>query len=403
MGVVYNPDRNTLIPISTVSGEITYLTAGLIYEKMQSCLIIGTEVTYLKHYPDQDLYIADNSYMQIGYTCIFSNRAQRDPFSYFHRWNPNTQEFVIRGGVSLNLSNATKNGIMYFYFPSNNAYTILSYDYNRLFFNNVEEVKATIRVNYYLPDYDYTYAKITYKQDSEPASETDGTSVNILKDQSSVNIEGLEEEKTYYFKIFTDKSESEAFPYTIPVDPVPPEYREYIKCINGSENYQNRHCYITYIKEWQFYPDSYDPQRTYYHGSILGKTIYSNPTNSGFTNVQSSSDKTAVAVGNSIISVRITSDNDVYRISTDNMTLDNSIFEYIYNSPRTCAFGVLTINTQQLSLSVYNGLNYNTASWLESGLAQTFNSLTSAFDFINASFRNVDIYVDGVLWSKATN
>lgn len=75
--------------------------------------------------------------------------------------------------------------------------------------------KATVRVNYYLPDYDYTYAKITYKQDSEPASETDGESVEILKDETSVNIEGLEEEKTYYFKIFTDKSESEAFPYTV--------------------------------------------------------------------------------------------------------------------------------------------------------------------------------------------
>ena len=74
---------------------------------------------------------------------------------------------------------------------------------------------ATIKVNYYLPDYDYTYAKITYKQDSEPDSETDGESVEILKDETSVNIEGLEEEKTYYFKIFTDKSESEAFPYTV--------------------------------------------------------------------------------------------------------------------------------------------------------------------------------------------
>lgn len=235
MGVVYNPDRNTLIPISTVSGEITYLTADLIYEKMQSCLIIGTEVTYLKHYPDQDLYIADYSYIQGGTNgAIFSNRAQRDAFSYFHRWNPNTQEFVIRTGVSLNLSNITKNGIMYFYFPNTNAYTILSYDYNRLFFNNVEEVKATIKVNYYLPDYDYTYAKITYKQDSEPASETDGKSVEILKDETSVNIEGLEEEKTYYFKIFTDKSESEAFPYTVEKLPYPPEYAEYLDAINGS-------------------------------------------------------------------------------------------------------------------------------------------------------------------------
>lgn len=217
MGVVYNPDRNTLIPISTVSGEITYLTAGLIYEKMQTCLIIGTEVTYLKHYPDQDIYLADYSYIQGGWNgAIFSNRAQRDPYSYFHRWNPNTQEFVIRAGVSLNLSNVTKNGIMYFYFPNDNAYTILAYDYNRLFFNNVEEIKATVRVNYYLPDYDYTYAKITYKKDDKPASETDGTSVNILKDQSSVDIPGLEIGGNYWFTVFTDKSESEAFPFLVP-------------------------------------------------------------------------------------------------------------------------------------------------------------------------------------------
>ena len=83
--------------------------------------------------------------------------------------------------------------------------------------------KATVRVNYYLPDYDYTYAKITYKKDDKPASETDGTSVEILKDESSVDISGLSIGANYWFTIFTDKSESEAFPFSIGGTPPSPE------------------------------------------------------------------------------------------------------------------------------------------------------------------------------------
>ena len=74
---------------------------------------------------------------------------------------------------------------------------------------------ATVNVNYYIPEGTYQYAKITYKQNTSPIDQNDGDSVDIDPTLSSVNIKGLEEEKTYWFIIFTDKSESEAFQYTV--------------------------------------------------------------------------------------------------------------------------------------------------------------------------------------------
>ena len=120
-------------------------------------------------------------------------------------------------------------------------------------------VGATVKVNYYLPDYEYTYAKITYKQDSEPASETDGESVEILKDETSVNIEGLEEEKTYYFKIFTDKSESEAFPFLVPelID-----YGNMIFNDNSEITIVNNNSSVTAITTPKFLVDTYKEKST---------------------------------------------------------------------------------------------------------------------------------------------
>lgn len=386
MGVVYNPDRNTLIPISTVSGEITYLTADLIYEKMQTCLIIGTEVTYLKHYPDQDIYLADKSYTGVNYNCIFSNRAQRDPYSYFHRWNPNTQEFVIRAGVSLNLSNVTKNGIMYFYFPNDNAYTILAYDYNRLFFNNVEEIKATVRVNYYLPDYDYTYAKITYKQDSEPASETDGTSVNILKDETSVNIEGLEEEKTYYFKIFTDKSESEAFQYTVEVDPVPPEYKQYIDYINGSGfNFKN-------------YPIIY--------GDRIAQPIVPTIIENMSWVVGKNYARWDKIYPSTPITVKLTGDTTHITItyegySNSEYTKCNDYYRIMYNDKSYDSQNPEDVLIADNVYTAYYGMNYYSVGNFTTEFAiNNADNIQQALIFFTTRFKNIIIYVNNELWSN---
>ena len=90
-------------------------------------------------------------------------------------------------------------------------------NYNQLFLNG-EEYKpgnATIRVNYYLPDDNYEYARITYKKNDKPESVNDGTIVPISPNDSYIDIPKFVEGQSYWFKIFTNKSESEAFPYTV--------------------------------------------------------------------------------------------------------------------------------------------------------------------------------------------
>lgn len=75
--------------------------------------------------------------------------------------------------------------------------------------------EATCKVTYFLPNDDYQYTKLTYKKDVQPESVNDGIIVNLDPTQDSVNVEGLIENASYWFKIFTNKSESEAFGYTV--------------------------------------------------------------------------------------------------------------------------------------------------------------------------------------------
>lgn len=74
---------------------------------------------------------------------------------------------------------------------------------------------ATVKVSYYLPDDTYTYTKLTYNSEHKPEDKDDGTSIDILPSNTSVNVEGLEEDTLYYFTIFTNKSESEPFPFSV--------------------------------------------------------------------------------------------------------------------------------------------------------------------------------------------
>ena len=74
---------------------------------------------------------------------------------------------------------------------------------------------ATCKITYYLPYDDYEYAKITYKGDERPETVNDGESITIVKTDTSINISNLLEGQLYWFKIFTNKSESEAFNYTV--------------------------------------------------------------------------------------------------------------------------------------------------------------------------------------------
>lgn len=79
----------------------------------------------------------------------------------------------------------------------------------------VPQGDALCKINYYLPYDDYEYAKITYKGDEEPQDVNDGLSITIVKTESSINVNNLLEGQLYWFKIFTNKSESNGFPYVV--------------------------------------------------------------------------------------------------------------------------------------------------------------------------------------------
>ena len=81
---------------------------------------------------------------------------------------------------------------------------------------------AEVRVSYVVPDDEYTYCNITWKMNSEPEDKDDGHTATLLKDESVINITNLVEGARYIFKIFTNKSESEPFPYIVGEAPVPP-------------------------------------------------------------------------------------------------------------------------------------------------------------------------------------
>lgn len=76
---------------------------------------------------------------------------------------------------------------------------------------------SSAKVTYSIPTGSYEYIKLVYKQGGIPASITDGTAVDILPDSTECIVDGLSstEGTTYYFVIFTDKSVSDEFIYTV--------------------------------------------------------------------------------------------------------------------------------------------------------------------------------------------
>lgn len=72
-----------------------------------------------------------------------------------------------------------------------------------------------LKITYSIPQDTYSYCKLTYKKDQRPEDVTDGTSIDISPNSTTINVEGLDENQLYYFTIFTDKSESESVPFNV--------------------------------------------------------------------------------------------------------------------------------------------------------------------------------------------
>lgn len=264
-------------------------------------------------------------------------------------------------------------------------------DCPHIFINGTEyhSGDATVRVNYYLPDSDYEYARLTYKKNDKPESVNDGTIVPISPSDSYIDIENLVEGKSYYFKIFTNVSESEAFPYVIPVDPVPPEYREYIDTINGSGFFWKD---FTYTNATSPYPAVNPVPATV---SFYNRRIWTNTQNP----IGNQTNGTGSMMVSSIMTFNITSSNDsfIVTLSGYNPEIQEGKTENnIYYIPFEAVDQVFKNIASSINAYTFNN-SYRIAVF-----EYQFNTLQICLQCIATHFRNVNIYVDGVLWTKVS-
>lgn len=79
--------------------------------------------------------------------------------------------------------------------------------------NMIDDVQiiddSRVTVEYSIPNGDYTWIKLVYKRNSIPEDESDGTYISITKDSTKQYITDIIVNGKYWFKIFTNNSESE--------------------------------------------------------------------------------------------------------------------------------------------------------------------------------------------------
>lgn len=247
---------------------------------------------------------------------------------------------------------------------------------------------AKVKVNYMIPEGDYQYCKLTYKADYQPENQNDGTSIDISPNASSVNVEGLDENQLYYFTLFTDKSESEPFPFTATPDPVPPNL-SYIKDVNqfyvwdrrsnthGCEFFSNYEkplkCWQDNIrydlqfeaKNWTFTANNMNHYDSSVYGTLMQNVYTMYPKNT--------------------IRVVINQDNSVnveYSV-TENTVIDNSLRQ---------GYQIEYRNDSIIGMCAY--VQNATGTWLNT----SFENLESAISYIFIHYCNINLYVDNVKW-----
>ena len=199
----------------------------------------------------------------------------------------------------------------------------------------------------------------------------------------------------YWFKIFTSKSESEAFPYTVgPItDPVPPEYKQYIEKINGRiKDYE----YFYWYDLEQFHPYGYDYIDGYKYVPLTSLSYYCGNVSSGANSrYYAALSKTAVY---------IVKEDDHYIASIDSNYIPQfdlagkvtpgwagRFTQYGYPNNTSNVNNVTRMNAWN-STELVNETPFSTRL--------RYGDLTSTFTDLSKRVKNIDIYVDGVLWSK---
>lgn len=235
-----------------------------------------------------------------------------------------------------------------------------------------------VGVEYSIPSGTYEYIKLVYKQDSEPEDASDGTAIDLEIGDGVIGISGINDGNTYFFKIFTDINASQAYEFTTEKPVVPPEYESYIDIINGSG---------FWWKNW--------PNKNYYNANQEGMTIYPPTLLSWISNYDDYSYSFTPTAARSqycyvcnIQDVYITSNNNVYSV---NYVISGSQQAFLYNNNPGWLGNVFT---NQTFATCYLGQNPDGTTMSTSG------TLAQVLSWMSYRFRNVNIYVDNVCWSK---
>lgn len=127
-------------------------------------------------------------------------------------------------------------------------------------------------------------------------------------------------------------------------------------------------------------------QQDWYVYSLSGCSWYRITPTDNITNSISNN-----VYGSIIENVYITSSGETYTFSLTPLT--SSIFQDTNDTTKICNRG--TINSQNQYISRYSSQLYTLPTYSKTG------TLTDVFNYLKANIRNVNIYVDGILWARA--
>lgn len=244
---------------------------------------------------------------------------------------------------------------------------------------------AKVKVNYMIPEGNYQYCKLTYKPDYQPENQNDGTSIDISPNASSVNVEGLDENQLYYFTLFTDKSESEPFPFVVgDMDhyPVPTEFKtEYDNIfIMPLSDISNPPGGSSWDYGYQQFIDTYLPHYTDYSYSGLNSSPYMLDVASATTNKDAN-----MKMSSTKIDMLITPDNKIkFRNYVSDVSLNGySKLQYRYLANYDC--------------KMVGPYSYDSSDvWGD----KSFNSDVDLWTYISRNIRFVNVYY-GINWDNA--
>lgn len=253
-------DEMTIVPIkNTQSTGYTELSVGTIVEAMQTnnwgnafvLVDLGDNKPglYVRFFiiPGNTAYLGTKEYIDHGYWVGVQGSDGNNVYE-------NTNRLIGWDGSKLWISqnqayfdSKTVDGIAYECVGGNLA----DYGNQQAFYlpNTIEDIyidnvlqpkyNVTISVDYTVPQNNYEYVKLVYKENRIPADITDGKSIDLDPTATTAEITGLKNElgTKYYFAIFTDKSVSDEFVYEV-TEPIPRfSMAKKFKSDNGTFNY----------------------------------------------------------------------------------------------------------------------------------------------------------------------